>query len=103
MHVSSAEPLPFERRAWRVLVALAIAADVALAVQIALRLTYPHELEWMEGAMVDHAERVRAGLDLYVPPTAQHVQFLYTPLLFYLGALVAAVIGPGFLALRLVS
>ena len=95
--------LPVERRLWQVLVALAAVAAVALAVQVAMRLAYPHELEWMEGAMVDHAERVRAGLDLYVAPTAQHVPFLYTPLLFWLGALVAAGIGPGFLPLRLLS
>src|SRR5262249_35167590 len=94
---------PLERRLWQALAICAAIALGALALQIALRLPHRCELEWMEGAMVDHAERVRQGLGLYVPPTAQHVPFLYTPLLFWLGALLASVIGPGFLPLRLLS
>jgi hypothetical protein len=70
---------------------------------VAQRLFHPYELEWMEGAMVDHAARVGAGLDLYVPPAPEHVQFLYTPLFFYLGAALAVLCGDGFLPLRLVS
>ena len=52
----------------------------------AVRVQYPHELEWMEGALADHAARVRDGLPLYCEPTAEHVPFLYSPLLFWLGA-----------------
>jgi 4-amino-4-deoxy-L-arabinose transferase-like glycosyltransferase len=94
---------PLERRLWQALGICAAIALAALALQVALRLPHRCELEWMEGAMVDHAERVRQGLGLYVPPTAEHVPFLYTPLLFWLGALLAAVLGPGFLPLRLLS
>jgi len=86
--------------------AAAVAALLAIAfvaVLVALRIGYPFELEWMEGAMVDHAERVRQGLPIYCVPGPEHVSFLYTPLLFQLGALVSFVTGMGYLALRLVS
>jgi len=89
--------------AWVVLGLAAAAMTVAFAVYVALRLPYPFELEWMEGAMVDHSARVSQGLDLYVPPGPEHVQFLYTPLLFYLGALLTPMVGAGYLPLRLVS
>lgn len=86
--------------------AVAVMAALAIgvvAVLIALRIGYPFELEWMEGAMVDHANRVRQGQPIYCAPSPEHVSFLYTPLLFQLGALVSFVTGQGFLALRLVS
>lgn len=67
------------------------------------RIDYPYELEWMEGAMVDHALRVREGLPIYDRPTLEHVSFLYTPLLFQLGALCMGLTGEGPQALRLVS
>lgn len=84
-------------------VVMALTAIVTVVVLVAMRLGYPFELEWMEGAMVDHSSRVRAGLPIYCPPTPEHVSFLYTPLLFQLGALCSFVVGEGYLALRLVS
>lgn len=86
----------------RALGALAVAGAAmiaVLAIYAALRVPYPFELEWMEGAMVDHAVRVRQGLGLYVEPGPDHVPFLYTPLFFYLGAL----LGGGLQALRLLA
>src|SRR5437016_5947719 len=82
---------------------VAVLAIIVVCSRIAFRIGYPFELEWMEGAMVDHAARVRAGLPIYCAPTPEHVAFLYTPLLYQLGALVSLVTGQGFLALRLVS
>lgn len=70
---------------------------------VSQRLPYPHELEWMEGALGDHAWRVANGLPLYCAPTAEHLPFLYAPLLFWLGA---GLIGCGvdeITALRLVA
>ncbi len=68
-----------------------------------IRLRYPFELEWMEGSMVDEARRLLLGQKLYVSPSIDYVPYLYTPLYFYLSALVAGVTGIGFLPLRLVS
>ena len=67
------------------------------------RLAYPFELEWMEGAMVVHVERLATGQSLYVEPTLAFVPFAYPPLYFYLCAALALVIGVGFPALRIVS
>jgi hypothetical protein len=68
-----------------------------------LRLQYPYELEWMEGGMVDHAQRVLSGQKLYVRPSLEFVPFIYTPLFVYLSAIVAKATGIGFEPLRLVS
>lgn len=99
----TAPAAPRDRLLERLLVALSVAAALVFAVFAALRVPYPFELEWMEGAMVDHAARVRDGLAVYCEPGADHVAFLYTPLLYWLGAAVATVTGDGFLPLRLVS
>lgn len=43
------------------------------------RLNYPFDLEWMEGGMLAHAWRLRHGLPLYDPPSAEFVPFVYPP------------------------
>ena len=51
---------------------LLVAALVVLGLYLVLaviHLSYPFELEWMEGGMVDHVRRVLAGQKLYVKPT----------------------------------
>ncbi|UCB53252.1 MAG: glycosyltransferase family 39 protein [Candidatus Zixiibacteriota bacterium] len=68
-----------------------------------LRIRYPFELEWMEGACVDHVLRILSGEKLYVTPSLEFIPFIYAPLYFYLSAAVSAIIGVGFLPLRLVS
>ena len=70
---------------------------------VSQRLLYPHELEWMEGALADHASRVADGLPLYCEPQAEHVPFLYAPLLFWLGGLGMKLGLDGILALRLIA
>lgn len=75
---------------------------VYLAVAL-LRMRYPFELEWMEGATLDHVSRILAGQGIYVAPSLDFVPFIYTPLYYYLSAGAAALFGTGFFALRLVS
>lgn len=67
------------------------------------RCAYPFELEWMEGAMVDHVDRILRGERLYVQPSIEFVPFIYGPVFFFASAAVAKVTGIGFLPLRLVS
>lgn len=67
------------------------------------RLTFPFDVEWMEGACVDHVVRILAGHGLYTRPTLEFIPFFYPPFYFYLSAALARVIGVGFLPLRLVS
>jgi hypothetical protein len=77
-----------------------ILAYIALAL---VRVRYPFELEWMEGAVVEQVRQVAAGHRLYVAPTIDFIPFQYPPLYFYLGALVSKILGVGFLPLRLLS
>jgi hypothetical protein len=84
-------------------VALAAAYPLlCLAVALA-RLRYPFELEWLEGGSLEQVRRILAGQALYARPTLEYVAFPYPPLYYLAAAAVAAVTGPGFFALRLVS
>ncbi|MGQ0743540.1 MAG: hypothetical protein ACT4OS_04225 [Acidimicrobiales bacterium] len=79
-------------------------ALVGLYIYVALsRVDHPFELQWIEGAVVDQIRRVSEGLPLYAAPTIDHVGLPYPPLFPWLGAGVAAVVGQGFLAPRLIS
>ena len=86
-----------------VLVFLASIYLVAFVVVAVRRCAYPYELEWMEGAMVTHVERVLNGQRLYVAPTIDFVPFIYGPIYFWVSAAFAKVMGLGFAPLRLVS
>jgi len=87
----------------RVVVLLAV-VNLTVVTYVALRrCLYPFELEWMEGAMVDHVARLLEGKPLYVEPTIEFVPFIYGPLFFWLSAGVAKVVGLSFVPLRLVS
>ncbi len=70
---------------------------------VLFRIRYPFELEWIEGSMVDQVSRVLSGQKLYVKPTLSFVPYLYPPLYFYLSAVLARIVGLGFVPLRLVS
>jgi len=76
---------------------------VVFCVIVACRISYPYELEWMEGSSVDHVLRILSGLQLYVEPDLQFVPFIYTPLYFYVSALFSKLLGIGFFPLRMVS
>ncbi len=67
------------------------------------RIAYPFGLEWLEGASLIQVHRILSGQPLYTRPSLDYISLLYSPLYFYLSALIARVIGFGFLPLRLVS
>ena len=99
-------PRPAPRRAsplaWLVISATGVWIVAFVAVALA-RARFPYELEWIEGAMLAGVGRVAAGAPLYAPPGLDYVALNYPPLYFWVSALVASVVGPGFLAMRLVS
>lgn len=72
--------------------ALAVALVVRLVAVFAARLTYPYDLEWMEGGMLAHAWRLQHGQPLYTAPSADWIPFIYPP--GYTALLAAA--GEGF-------
>ncbi len=100
-HASTAEGLKSLLEA--ALALLAAAYLLMLAYVSISRLTWPFELEWMEGAAVVHVERTLAGLPIYAEPSLHFIAYIYTPFYWYVSALSAAVFGNGFFALRVVS
>ena len=75
---------------------------IVLALSV-MRLMYPYEVEWMEGAMLDHVVRILSGKPIYSAPSIDFIPWLYPPLYYYVVALVAKVVGIGFFAGRIVS
>ncbi len=65
--------------------------------------TFPLHLELMEGAVLQHVERLLAGQPLYPPPTPEFVPFAYNPLYYVLGAAGIGVVGGGLATLRSLS
>ena len=68
-----------------------------------IRMTYPYELEWMEGGVADHVARILSGQSLYAAPSVDFVAYRYAPLYYYVGAGLSLVLGHTFLPLRLIS
>lgn len=67
------------------------------------RISYPFELEWIEGTSFVQVHRVLTGQSLYVSPTLEFVPMVYPPLYYYLSAFLAWIFGLDFLALRILS
>jgi len=84
-------------------VALALLYPIAFVAVAVLRMNFPYELEWMEGGALGHVQRILAGQPLYVEPSLEFTPFIYPPLYFHVASWFARVLGPDFMALRLVS
>lgn len=83
--------------------ALALLALAVYATLAVLRAGHPFELEWQEGGVLAHVERVRGGAPLYAEPNLEFIAFPYTPLYYAIGALAASVSGTSLAVLRGVS
>ena len=70
---------------------------------VAQRLFYPFELEWIEGVTVNSIIRISRGQPLFLPPNAEFIPLIYTPLYFFLSGILAKFFGIGFWLPRLVS
>ena len=99
-----------ERLIGALLVAALVVALVPALVQLgwhlrlfAGRAGFPLDLEWMEGGMLVHAQRIAAGQGIYVKPSLDFVPYLYTPLYPALLALLSFVFPLGYLLGRMVS
>ncbi len=68
-----------------------------------LRLIYPYEVEWNEGAVLDHAIRLATGMPIYAAPSLDFTAFVYTPLYYYATALFMKIGGVGLWPGRVIS
>jgi 4-amino-4-deoxy-L-arabinose transferase-like glycosyltransferase len=85
------------------LVAVSVAQLALFGLTALLRLGYPYPLEPSEPASLAEVQRILMGPPLYVEPSLGYVPLVYGPIYFCLSAAVAALLGPTFLPLRLVS
>ena len=106
----SGPPGPDQPRAARAARAVRLAAGAAGVAALAVylyvalsRLGYPFALEWLEGNSLVEVRRILAGQQLYTAPGVGYVPDGYPPLYFAVAAAAARVLGPSYLALRLVS
>src|SRR5687768_14574560 len=67
------------------------------------RASFPLDLEWMEGGMLLHAQRLAEGKNIYVAPSLEFIPYLYTPLYPALLAALSKLMPLGYLLGRLVS
>ncbi len=67
------------------------------------RAAFPLDLEWMEGGVLVHAQRMVNGQGIYVAPSLEFIPFLYPPLYPALLALLSALAPLGYLMGRLLS
>jgi hypothetical protein len=100
------------KRDWvsRLVVAALVLAAVPALIQLgwharlfAGRVGYPLDLEWMEGGVLVHAQRLAQGKGIYVAPSVEFIPFLYTPLYPALLALLSIVAPLGYALGRVVS
>ena len=71
---------PAQRVLWVLFALPALYQLLLLATAIAGRVSYPYDLEWMEGGMLHHALRISQGHSIYVTPSVDFIPYLYTPL-----------------------
>jgi hypothetical protein len=96
-------PDPVIRILKSIVLLLAIGYTIIFLVVAILRLIYPYELEWIEGAYVDQAMRIAQGYFPYSPPNVFLIPISKTPVFFYLSAGLMKIFGFGFFAPRLLS
>ncbi|NOT32651.1 MAG: hypothetical protein HOP12_00600 [Candidatus Eisenbacteria bacterium] len=91
-------------RLFRVLVwALALVAAASFLFLAAHRVPYPLELDYIEGALLDHVARLAAGQSIFVEPSMNFITLAYMPGYTALCALVAQVTGVEFWVPRAIS
>jgi hypothetical protein len=67
------------------------------------RISFPGELEWMEGGVLAHVLQVLEGKPIYAEPDLEFTPFIYTPLYYWVCALLSPVFGASVSLLRAVS
>jgi hypothetical protein len=91
------------RAGWLLLAVPALWQIATLVWAVTHRIGYPYDLEWMEGGMLHHAQRISDGAGIYGPPSIDFIPYLYTPLYPGLLAVLGNVFGLSFALGRAVS
>lgn len=105
MELSSISDRPsFLIQALRGSIAFASIYYIAVYLVVAIaRMSYPFELEWMEGGTLVNVHRIASGEAIYVRPSPEYAPYFYTPFYYYAAAWISTVLGEGFFAPRLLS
>ena len=88
---------------WFVFAAAGLYQVALLVYTISHRVSYPYDLEWMEGGMLHHALRVQEGHSLYQAPSIDFIPYLYTPLYPALLAMLGKAFGLSYALGRAIS
>ena len=72
----------------RLTLALAAIHTLVFVTVAMTRMTYPFDLEWIEGGIVDGIARAVRGEPIYVEPTVPFVPLIYAPLYHYVAGVV---------------
>ncbi|HTM19736.1 MAG TPA: hypothetical protein VL172_04490 [Kofleriaceae bacterium] len=86
-----------------VIAAPAVAQLLLMIYTMLARWSYPYDLEWMEGGMLQHVARLAHGQGIYVPPSIEFIPFLYTPLYPALLAALSPIAGVSYQVGRTIS
>lgn len=67
------------------------------------RITYPFELEWMEGGTLMHIKKLMEGLNIYTSPSIDFIPANYTPFYYYVSQITVSLWGFNLFSVRIVS
>src|SRR4029077_5714972 len=85
------------------LAALAVGNLALVGVLWTRQVAFPRDLVLREGTILQHVQRVAAGLPIYPEPSPGFVALAYNPLYYELGAAVGRLTGLGLPVLRALS
>ncbi|MFP4459226.1 MAG: ArnT family glycosyltransferase [Candidatus Zixiibacteriota bacterium] len=85
------------------LLLIAICFLLSMLFVIASRIGYIFELEWMEGTTYETVHRLMNSEKIYIKPSLEFIPNIYTPVYFYLSALLSQIFGLNILLLRFIS
>ncbi len=88
---------------WLLLALPGLAQLGLLLIAVLSRWLYPYDLEWMEGGLLAHAQRLADGSGIYRPPSVEFIPYLYTPLYPALVASLGSVLGISYALGRAIS
>jgi hypothetical protein len=92
------------QRGSEVIILILSAFAVILFLYVSLtRFTYPFDLEWCEGSLLDHACRIIDGKPYYIPPAPDFIPTAYPPVYYFLIVFIWKILGVNMWSVRLLS